>query len=121
MQLNLEFWIDNNLPPQMAIWLKEGFNVSAKSFFELNFQNTEDTEVFKIAANKLNTIIITTKDVDFVKLSDQRNSLPKILYLNVGNISNKKLKELIDKSFRQVLQTFIETDELLVEINNAHE
>lgn len=118
MQPNLEFWIDNNLPPQMAIWLKEDFNVSAKSFYELNFQTTDDEIVFEIAANKLNTIIITTKDIDFVKLSEKKTAIPKILYLNIGNVSNKKLKELIYKSFKQVLRMFLETDELLVEINN---
>ncbi len=118
MQPKLEFWIDNNLPPQMAIWLQRDFNVSAKSFYDLNFQTTEDSKIFEIAANRLNTIIITTKDIDFVKLSEENPTLPKILYLNVGNISNKKLKELIYKSFNQVLQMFLETDELLVEINN---
>lgn len=117
MQPNLEFWIDINLTPQLAVWLREDFNVSAKSFYELNFQTTEDKKVFEIAAGRLNTIIITTKDIDFVKLSEEKATLPKILYLNVGNISNKKLKELIYKSFKQALQMFLDTDELLVEIN----
>ncbi len=118
MPPNLEFWIDNNLPPQMAKWLKDDFNVSAKSFYDLNLQATDDKVIFEIAANKLNTIIITTKDIDFVKLSKVRISLPKILYLNVGNISNRKLKQLIYKSFKQVLVMFLETDEFLIEINN---
>jgi len=34
----LEFWIDLNLPPKMALWLTEGFNVVAKSFKELGFE-----------------------------------------------------------------------------------
>lgn len=56
----LEFWIDFNLPPKMAVWLSTDFNVAAKSFRELNFDNTSDIEVYKIAASKPNTIIITT-------------------------------------------------------------
>ena len=83
MQQNLEFWIDNNLPPKMAIWLKEDFKVSAKSFQELGFQTTDDIKIFKIAANKINTIIITTKDIDFVNISNKISDLPKILYLNL--------------------------------------
>lgn len=114
---NLEFWIDNNLPPKMAFWLKEDFKVSAKSFQELNFQTTEDAEVYEIASGKLNTIIITTKDIDFIKLSNKK-PLPKILYLNIGNISNKKLQELIYKSFPEVIRMFSQTDEMLVEIKN---
>ncbi len=95
MKQNLEFWIDNNLPPKMAIWLTEDFKVSAKSFQELDFQTTEDVKIFKIASNKINTIIITTKNLDFVNLSNKISHLPKILYLNIENISNKKLKEII--------------------------
>ena len=34
----LEFWIDLNLPPKMALWLTEGFNFVAKSFKELGFE-----------------------------------------------------------------------------------
>lgn len=118
MQPNLEFWIDNNLPPQMANWLKEDFSVSAKSFQELGYQSTEDEKIFEIASNKINTIIITTKDIDFVKLSNSKIHLPKILYLNVGNISNRKLKELIYKTFREVVRMFLETNEFLIEIKN---
>ena len=46
----IEFWIDLNLPPQMAIWLKEEFGVKAKSFKELKFEITPDVEVYKMAA-----------------------------------------------------------------------
>ncbi len=118
MQPDLEFWIDNNLPPKMAKWLIDDFNVSAKSFLELGFQTMDDKEVFKLATIKINTIIITTKDIDFIKLSNLEIKTPKILYLNVGNISNKKLKIIIYKSFKDVIKTFLKTNESLVEINN---
>lgn len=121
MHHNLEFWIDNNLPPKMAIWLKEDFKVSAKSFQELGFQTTDDIKIFTIAANKINTIIITTKDIDFVNISNKISDLPKILYLNVGNISNKKLKEIIYKSFKEVIRMFLETDYSLIELTINHE
>ena len=39
-QNSLEFWIDVNLPPAMAIWIRDDFGMAAKSFKELNF----DTE-----------------------------------------------------------------------------
>lgn len=116
MQHNLEFWIDNNLPPKMAVWLREDFNVLAKSFQELGFQSTEDIEIFRAAASRINTIIITTKDVDFVNLSNDIGSPPKILFLNIGNLSNKKLKEIIYKSFKEVIRMFLETDNSLIEI-----
>jgi predicted nuclease of predicted toxin-antitoxin system len=115
---NLEFWIDLNLPPAMAKWLQEDFQVSAKSFKELNFETEEDISIFKQASNRINTIVITTKDIDFKNLVNDINSPPKILYLNVGNISNKMLKEIIYKSFKEVLRIFSETDSSLIEITN---
>ena len=50
----IEFWIDLNLPPQMASWLEEEFRVKAKSFKELQFEITPDVEVYKMAAQKDN-------------------------------------------------------------------
>jgi predicted nuclease of predicted toxin-antitoxin system len=113
---NLEFWIDVNLPPKMAKWLIDDFNVAAKSFWELEFNIAADTDVFKIAGEKKNIIVITTKDIDFVKLQSAKGSPPKILYINVGNISNKELKVIISKSFAGALEIFVNTTKQLVEI-----
>ena len=84
-QNNLEFWIDVNLPPVMAVWLKD-FGVSAKSFNELNYSTEEDISVFKKAVKRFNTVVMTSKDVDFKNLSEEIFPAPKIVYLNVGNI-----------------------------------
>jgi predicted nuclease of predicted toxin-antitoxin system len=104
----LEFWIDLNLPPKMAEWLTNDFDVFAKSFKELNFENTSDIEVYKIAAKTPGTIIITTKDI---------GTPPKILYLNIGNISNENLKLLIQNKFAEVIQLFLKTNKSLIEIS----
>ena len=77
----IEFWIDLNLPPQMAIWLEEEFRVKAKSFKELKFEITPDVEVYKMAAQKDNKIIITTKDIDFSNYQKVAGAPPRILYL----------------------------------------
>jgi predicted nuclease of predicted toxin-antitoxin system len=118
MQLNeLEFWIDLNLPPKMANWLVEGFNVNAKSFKELLFEDVPDVEVYKIAASKSNMVIITTKDIDFSNYQNVVGAPPRILYLNIGNISNKNLKLLIEERFAEILQLFLTTNEPLIEIS----
>jgi len=61
------------------------------------FENEQDIVVFTEAAKKLNTVI-TTKDIDFKILAEEMKIRPRILYLNVGNISNKILKEIIYKN-----------------------
>ncbi len=115
-QNNLEFWIDVNLPPAMAKWIQEDFGISAKSFKELNFDTEKDVIVFTIAAKKFNTIIITTKDIDFKNLAEELSIHPRILYLNLGNISNKILKEIVYKSLKEVIKIFSETNDTLIEI-----
>ena len=115
----LEFWIDLNLPPQVAIQLKEGFKVHAKSFKELLFSDVPDVEVYKIAAKENNKIIITTKDVDFSNYQNIVGAPPRILYLNIGNISNKNLKLLIENKFSEILELFLTTNEPLIEISNT--
>lgn len=114
---DLEFWIDLNLPPKMAIWLNEGFKVKAKSFKELLFTEVPDTEVYKIAAKQNNKIIVTTKDIDFSNYQNVVGPPPRILYLNIGNISNKNLKILIEDKFDEILNLFLTTDDPLIEIS----
>ena len=111
-----EFWIDLNLPPILATWLHDEFNVSAKSFEELNLMTASDAEVFKLAQAQSNTIIITTKDYDFIYLAEEIGAPPKILYLNVGNISNKELKKIVFNSFKNVIRIFSQTNQTIVEI-----
>ena len=118
MQPNeIEFWIDLNLPPQMAIWLHDEFGVNAKSFKELHFEIVPDLEVYKIAAQKENKIIITTKDIDFSNYRKVAGAPPRILYLNIGNISNKNLKVLLHEKFPEILNLFLTTNDPLIEIS----
>ena len=41
------------------------------NLLELNFHTTEDAEVFKKASLYPSVIVITTKDYDFVKISNE--------------------------------------------------
>ena len=117
-QLNeIEFWIDLNLPPQMAIWLKEEFGVKAKSFKELQFEIVSDVEVYRMATEENNKIIITTKDIDFSNYQKVVGAPPRILYLNIGNISNKNLKVLLHSRFPEILNLFLTTNDPLIEIS----
>jgi predicted nuclease of predicted toxin-antitoxin system len=115
-QNNLEFWIDVNLPPAMAKWIQEDFGIAAKSFKELNFDTEKDEVIFTIAAERFNTIISTTKDIDFKNFAEEISIHPRILYLNIGNVSNKILKEIVYKSLNEVIRIFSETDDTFIEI-----
>lgn len=81
-------------------------DVAATSFIQLNFNTTEDEIVFKQAALHPPVIEITTKDYDFVKISNELGSKPGILYLNIWNVTNNELKEILKKHFSQALKNF---------------
>ncbi|CAN5539513.1 hypothetical protein BH10BAC2_BH10BAC2_09840 [soil metagenome] len=114
---NLEFWIDLNLPPSLAEWIASEFKVKAKSFKELGFEYTSDADVFKLAHQHKDVIVITTKDIDFFYLSGQANDTRlKILHINTVNISNKHLKLVLGQKFKEVIRIFTQTNQILVEI-----
>jgi len=114
---SLEFWIDLNLPAKMAEWLHDDFGVKARSFLNLGFLEVADVQVYKLAAQQVNTIIITTKDIDFLNYQNIVGAPPKILYLNIGNLSNQDLKQIIQQKFPAVLQYFTTTDQSFIEIS----
>ncbi len=114
---NLEFWIDMNLPSCLADWIKSEFKVPAKTFVELGYQTTPDLQVFKDAANNFNVIVITTKDYDFVEIRNRRAGKPRILYLNIGNVTNKILRQIFDLYFLDAFNILTEKNQMLVEIN----
>ncbi len=111
-----EFWVDMNLPSCLAEWINTEFKVIAKTFFELGYQTTSDIEVFRDAANNPNVIVITTKDYDFIDIKNQEIGKPKILYLNIGNVNNKTLRQIFDLYFPDAFRILRETDQSLVEI-----
>ncbi len=113
---DLEFWIDLNLPPAMALWLRDDFKVKARSFKDLGFEKKPDIEVYKLAATQTNIIVITTKDIDFINHANIAGYPPKILYVNVGNITNKELKAIVYKSFPQIVKMFLKPDKFLIEL-----
>ncbi len=114
----LEFWVDMNLPSCLADWINNEFKVTAKSFFELGYQTTSDLEVFKKASYNPNVIVITTKDYDFVDIKNEIGEKPKVLYLNIGNVTNKMLRQIFDLYFSDAFKILSQTTESLVEIKN---
>ena len=115
---SLEFWIDLNLPSVLAEWIRDEHQLKAKTFSELNFENTKDYEVFKMAALNPCIVVITTKDYDFVEMTDFPGTLPKVLYMNIGNVTNKQLKEIFNNHFPEAIKLLSKTNQQLIEITN---
>ena len=110
------FWIDAQLPPQLAQWLSSDFGVEAFSVRDLGLRDAQDLEIFKIAQTKSKVTIIT-KDSDFVELVMRFGIPPQILWVTCGNVTNRHLKKLFAQTFPQAVE-LLEKGEHIVEITD---
>ncbi len=85
----MRFLIDAQLPPALAGWLREAGH-EASHVEDAGFRDAEDGAIW---AHALKTgAIIVTKDEDFAARSIQTESAPMIVWLRVGNTTNRVLR-----------------------------
>jgi len=107
------YWIDAQLPPLLASWLRETFKVEAYALRDLQLRDAEDLEIFQ-AARQIKAIIIS-KDSDFVELVLRMGTPPQLLWLTCGNVTNKRLQALFTELFPRA-QELLSKGEAVVEI-----
>ena len=107
-------WLDAQLSPLLAKWIREKFNIKTFHVRELGLKNTIDKEIFE-AAKKANAAVIT-KDIDFKLLQDKFGAPPKIIWLTCGNTSNKRLQEIFSDNLKKTIN-LLESGEIIVEIS----
>jgi predicted nuclease of predicted toxin-antitoxin system len=99
----MKIWIDAQLPPTLAIWLQETFQIEAFSLRDLGLRDARDVEIFEAAQAEDDEIVIMTKDSDFVDLVCRLGIPPQILWLTCGNVTNRNLKRLLLETFLPAL------------------
>ena len=110
----MTIWIDAQISPYLADWIKSKFNMDAIAIRDLGLQEAKDKETF-YAARSANVIVIT-KDIDFKILQDKWGSPTKIIWLTCGNTSNERLKEILSDNLFKSL-ALLESGEQIVEIS----
>jgi predicted nuclease of predicted toxin-antitoxin system len=60
------YWIDAQLPPRLASWLSQTFNVQAYALRDLQLRDAEDEQLFQAARRE--GFVIISKDSDFVEM-----------------------------------------------------
>ena len=106
-------WIDAQISPAIAVWIKNTFNIEAFALRDIGLRDAEDLEIFTIA--KEQNVIFMTKDSDFVELVYRLSAPPKIIWLTCRNTSNARLKEILTNTLVDALE-FLNSNETLVEI-----
>ena len=111
----MNIWIDAQLPPSLANWISNNFEVKAVSLKEISLRDAKDIEIFE-AARFANAVIIT-KDSDFIDLVCRLGSPPQILWITCGNVTNRNLRQLLTATLPEALIQ-IRQGEVIVEISN---
>lgn len=73
----MKIWVDAQLPPGLARWLTETFDLEATALRELGLRDAKDVEIFEAA--RAENAVILTKDSDFIDLVCRLGMPPQIL------------------------------------------
>ena len=106
----MKFLIDAQLPKKLCQLFKwKGYD--ALHTLDLpNKNRTKDSEINQISIDQKRVLI--TKDLDFIESLLISNKPYKLIYVSVGNITNKRLLEIFGKNFDKIIEV-IKTNRLI--------
>ena len=110
---SVKFWVDAQLPPQLADWLAAEFRVEAHSLRDLGLRDAADWDIFQQAQQP--GIVLISKDSDFVELVSRYGQPPQLLWVTCGNVTNRRL-QIVFKSAGQAAMNLLEAGQAIVEI-----
>jgi len=111
----MTLWIDAQLSPAIAIWLRQQPGVEAVAVRDLGLREATDREIF-VAARQAAAVVLT-KDSDFVQLVNVHGPPPQVLWLTCGNTSNARLREILAQTLAPAL-ALLAAGEKMVEIRD---
>jgi len=112
----MKVWIDAQLPPTLANWLTDTFDLEAAALRDLELRDAQDIEIFEAA--RAEDAVIMTKDSDFIDLVCRWGSPPRILWLTCGNVTNRYLRQLLTATLPDALKQ-LRQGEMIMEISNT--
>jgi predicted nuclease of predicted toxin-antitoxin system len=112
----MNIWIDAQLPPTLACWITNNFEVEAVALRDLGLRDARDIEIFEAA--RVANAVIMTKDSDFIDLVCRLGTPPQILWLTCGNVTNRNLQQLLTLTLPEALER-LRQGEVILEISNS--
>lgn len=113
-------WMDAQLPPALAHWLRTEHGVNAVHVEQLGLHRARDREIFDAARAATNPVVVVTKDDDFVKLLGQHGPPPQVAWLRCGNTTNQELRRIVLNAWPRA-GALLRAGEALVEIRRRLE
>lgn len=112
--MKLTVWIDAQMSPKIAAWIPENFPATALSVRDVGLRDAEDREIFLEARRR--SVVVMTKDSDFITLQTELGAPPKIIWITCGNTSNARLKEILTDTLSTAID-LLNGGEDLVEVS----
>ena len=110
----MNVWIDAQLSPLLAEWLRRTFAVDATCVRDVGFRDAVDYAIF-MAAREADAVVLS-KDRDFVDLLERLGPPPRVLWLTCGNTSNSRLFAILQDAWPKAV-ALLQSGEPLVEIS----
>jgi predicted nuclease of predicted toxin-antitoxin system len=107
----LLFLVDAQLPPSLAEALRHA-GCQAVHLIDLGLLEATDRQIWDEAVSR--SAVLVTKDRDFALRRTAGNAGPAILWIRVGNTSNRKLIELVLQALPAIIEA-VERDEAVIE------
>ena len=106
----MRFLVDAQLSPVLARWLGErGF--AATPVRAVGLRNSDDGSIFNFAASGGWTVI--TKDEDFVARCISDPNAPAVVWLRIGNCTNRVLFTWLDPFLGEVNERLSEGEKVI--------
>jgi len=112
----VKFIVDAQVPKKLSLLLCwKGYD-SIHTLDLLNGNKTKDSEINQISLDEKRVLI--TKDLDFIESLLVSNKPYKLIYISIGNISNKQLLEIFSCNIDKIVEVI--SDNRLVEISHEN-
>lgn len=106
------FLIDAQLPPALAGWLTQQGH-TAQHVDELGLRNADDIAIWNHASGS--GAIVVTKDEDFAERTARTTTGPVIVWLRIGNATNRALMQWLSPRWEEVVD-HLNTGDRLIEV-----
>jgi predicted nuclease of predicted toxin-antitoxin system len=113
----VRIWVDAQVSPGLARWIRETFGIDAQAVRDLGLRNAKDPIIFKAAREA--RVVVMSKDEDFRSLVERLGPPPQVLWVTCGNTSNARLREILTKGLPAAIE-LLQRGEPLVEISDMY-
>jgi predicted nuclease of predicted toxin-antitoxin system len=104
------FIIDAQLPPALSHWLRE-HGLSATAVRDLRLRDSDDGSIWNFAVS--GDWVVITKDEDFVDRCVGNAEVPCVIWLRIGNCTNRVLFGWLEPMLPQIVKRLSEGEKLI--------